>query len=157
MSIKPAFTKEHKIAIPFAEHYPDTLAICCSDGRYIEMVGKYLEERGVARHDLIALPGGPAVLCRETASAGESMHSRDAFDFLVESHRTKTVLLIAHRHCGYYGRRLGSCEEERQILDLRRSRERILLTHGKLDVQLFLAIPDEVHATHGFVMRSIHA
>lgn len=129
------------IQIPYANDYPDILAICCSDGRYIEAIGRFLEEQQVPRHDLLALPGGPAALCRATGSYNETSVLMDAFDLLVRSHKTRRVILIAHEHCGYYRHRLRASEENRQVKDLEQARERILLSHRQLAVRLCFARP----------------
>jgi len=144
----------HKIPLAYSPKYLDVLAVCCSDGRYIEAVGKFLDAKGVPQHDLLAFPGGPGTLCRDTASYAECSGMLDAFDFLVESHKTREVLLIAHEHCGYYARRLGVCEEARQVRDLQRVHTRIRDNHPKVKISLYFAHPQK-DAKLGFAFEEI--
>lgn len=140
---------------PFESVKPDVLAICCSDGRYIRAIEHFLFARKIDCHDLICFPGGPARFCHETASIFEVSFSNEALDFLVRSHETQTMVLIAHENCSYYVSRFGSCEPERQADDMRRARWRILERHPKIEIQLFLARPKTGKKNDGFAIEEV--
>lgn len=146
----------HDIAIPFEAAYADVLAVCCSDGRFIEAVGRFLEDRDVARHDLLAWPGGPGMLCAGTAGVYERKVATDALDFLVESHHTRRLILIGHDHCAYYRRRWNEANSKRPIDDLSRVRAAILSRHTHLAVEMYFARRQEGAAV-GFQLEQIGA
>jgi hypothetical protein len=148
------YKQSHPVPTPFSHTYLDVLAVCCSDGRYIEAVNTFLESRGIPKHDLLAFPGGPGHLCRDTASYSECADMLDAFDFLVSSHKTREILLIAHEHCGYYAKRLGQSEEARQCRDMLRVRTRILDSHRNVSVLMFFARP-HLEAEIGFTFEEL--
>jgi hypothetical protein len=145
----------HHIPIPFDPAYPRVLAVCCSDGRYIEAVGRFLAGQGVVRHDLLALPGGPGVLCQQTASAYQRMVAAEAFEFLVDAHRTERLILIGHHHCGYYKQRLGRADEPRQMEDLCRVREAVVKRRPALAVELYFARPAGDDPAGGFSLDEV--
>jgi len=145
----------HKVKYPFDEQKPSTLAICCSDGRYIRAIEQFLFTQGVDSHDLLCLPGGPARICHECASIFEVSVAMEGIDYLVEAHQTRTVLLVAHADCGFYKKRFGECVEDRQKTDLKRARERILERHSGLKVAGYLAGPASAKKEDGFTMQEI--
>jgi len=147
--------RTHTVKCPFDPRKPATLAICCSDGRYIRAIEQFLFSQGVDDHDLICLPGGPARICHECASIFEVSVAMEGIDYLVESHATQSVLLLAHDDCGFYKKRFGECDSERQKTDLLRARERILERHSKLKVAAYLARPASGKKQDGFILQEI--
>jgi hypothetical protein len=149
--------KSHHLNVAFHDDYPRELVVCCSDGRYVEAVGEFLARQGIARHDLIGCPGGPAAFCPRVASVYEYRVHEAAFDFLVRSHQTRRVLLIAHLQCGYYLQRFGQALPDQQRDDLRQVRERILDRHPALAVELYFARPAGDGEAVGMVLDEVPA
>lgn len=106
----------------FKEEHPDTLVIQCSDGRFSKPVFELLRNCGCLRYDVMAMPGGPALLDMVGASITESEACRAGTSFLIRGHRTTTIHLIAHAECGYYQSRFGgmnkSALQDKQIEDM---------------------------------------
>ena len=146
----------HKVKYPFDAQKPETLVICCSDGRYIRAIEQFLFAQGVDNHDLMCLPGGPARVCHECASIFEVSVAMEGIDYLVESHQTSSVVLLAHSDCGFYKKRFGECDPERQKTDLKRARERILQRHPNLKVAAYLAGPASGNKEDGFIMQDVN-
>jgi len=91
----------------FKEDHPDTLVIQCSDGRFSKPIFELLRNSGCQRYDVMAMPGGPALLDMVGASIIESEACRSGTSFLVKGHKINTIHLIAHAGCGYYQYRFG--------------------------------------------------
>jgi carbonic anhydrase len=109
---------------------PDTLVVCCSDGRYRPHIAEYIGQWSEAdTTDIYALPGGAAAFDFLGASVMEAHALEAGFRFLVERHLIKNVYLIAHQNCGYYqvprGFNTHLSNYERQLEDLRRACGRI--------------------------------
>ena len=90
---------------PFDASHPPALAIYCSDGRFTNAVESLARTSGHERVDTLTLPGGPALLCPAAANLSEVDTVARAAQFLIEGHRTRHVLLVAHQGCGYYRKR----------------------------------------------------
>ena len=88
----------------FENAHPPTLAIYCSDGRFTRLVEELGANLGHARMDTLTIPGGPGVLAGGNRIGGfaEAHSFRKAAHFLIRSHATKDVILVAHEGCGYY-------------------------------------------------------
>ena len=106
----------------FKEEHPDTLVIQCSDGRFSKPVFELLKNCGCLRYDVMAMPGGPALLDMVGASITESEACRAGTSFLVRGHRISTIHLIAHAGCGYYQSRFGGMGQkalqDKQVEDM---------------------------------------
>lgn len=106
----------------FKEEHPDTLVIQCSDGRFSKPVFELLKNCGCQRYDVMAMPGGPALLDMVGASITESEACRAGTSFLVKGHRITSIHLIAHAGCGYYQSRFGgmgkNALQDKQIEDM---------------------------------------
>lgn len=139
----------------FDAHHPEELAICCSDGRYIRALEEYLGAKGIDGHDLMALPGGVAQLCRESSSYTSVSVYNDALDFLMRSHRTQHVVLVAHADCGYYRSYFGRAERSRQEDDLRRLALRLRDRSRELRITAVFASPNPDTRAGGFVFEDV--
>ena len=117
-----AFLKSLK---QFDEKHPDVLVIQCSDGRYTSIVSELMQSNGIARYDVMAMPGGPALLDMASASILQSEACRAGTSFLIKGHNTRRIWLLAHSECGYYRYNLNGMPQEtiaeRQINDLQRA------------------------------------
>jgi carbonic anhydrase len=133
----------------FQPQHPTALAVYCSDGRFTAAVEELLASLGHRRLDTLTLPGGPGLFSHWTAHHGEAYTLKQAARFLIESHRTQNVVLVAHHGCGYYRARYpdqGDTEnEERARRDLQAAREALREIQPSLQVDVFFARPSEGH------------
>lgn len=82
-------------------------AVYCSDGRVGEHFDDFLQNGlNLPRYDRVSLPGGPACLAGHTQAVLEEQGIVDELKFLVEVHKLKKVILIAHQACAFYTARL---------------------------------------------------
>jgi carbonic anhydrase len=116
---------ELSTSLKFDEKHPDVLVIQCSDGRYTSIVSELMQSNGIARYDVMAMPGGPALLDMASASILQSEACRAGTSFLIKGHNTKRIWLLAHSECGYYRYNLNGMPRDtivgRQINDLQRA------------------------------------
>ena len=92
-------------------------AVYCSDGRMGEHFDDFLQNGlGLPRYDRVALPGGPACLAGHPQAHLEEKGVVDELQFLVEVHRLKRVVLIAHQACAFYATRLELKEPRLELL-----------------------------------------
>lgn len=118
----------------------DTLVVHCSDGRFAGPCDRFAQRRfELSRYDRLVVPGGAAWLADPERLSCEAPASRSALEMLVELHRLRRVVMIAHADCAFYQNRLGIPPERciwRQRADMLRVgrwlRERYprLLTSG---------------------------
>lgn len=129
----PAFVPEH----------PTTLTFHCSDGRFTAAVEWLMRQERVSRYDIVAMPGGPALLDMAGATILEAEASRAGMSFLIQGHRIRQAYLIAHAGCGFYDKRLaGRAPEkilERQVLDLQVAAAWLRRVHPTVAVHAFMA------------------
>ncbi len=144
-----------RVRYRFDPHHPEVAAICCSDGRYIRALEEYLAARNIDGHDLMALPGGAAQLCRESASYTSVSVYTDALDFLMRSHHTAHVVLAAHADCGYYRSYFGRADRSRQEDDLRRVASSLRDRMRGLRVEAVFASPAPDDQGGGFVFEDV--
>lgn len=123
------------VAVPFRDEPAGTIVVSCCDGRYIDAVEKLLEDRGVPNHDLITYPGGPAHL-DPFSTFLEHQALSDALDFMVHAHKSRTIMLIAHKDCAFYKLKYGTCERARQERDLQVAARHVRGRHRGVDVLL---------------------
>jgi hypothetical protein len=92
-------------------------AIYCSDGRLGEHFDDFLENGlKLPRYDRVTLPGGPACLAGHPQAHLEEQGVMDELKFLVEVHRLKRVVLLAHQGCAFYGSRLALQEPRLELV-----------------------------------------
>jgi hypothetical protein len=96
---------------PWVQDRPETLVICCSDGRWHAQVEQFVRTAISQRADMYAVPGGPACLnARHGSALAET--TQHALQFLVKQHRVETIWLISHENCAFYGSRYGAMSAE---------------------------------------------
>ena len=126
--------------------YPDALAVYCSDGRFTRAVDELLEKLGHPRLDTLTIPGGPGLLNHRTSGYSDCDTFTHSAEFLIREHTIKTVVLLAHRGCGFYGRKFPDLSpeeiEQRQLADLRLAMREMTETHPRLRAFAFIAVPD---------------
>ena len=107
---------------PFTHERIGAVAIYCSDGRFGEAFDDFLHNQlGLPHYDLLAVPGGAAALAGHLAAYREEEALVEQLRFLIANHGLERVVLIAHRNCGFYLRKLHLSEEglrTRQEADL---------------------------------------
>lgn len=92
-------------------------AMYCSDGRVGEQFDDFLQNGlGLPRYDRIALPGGPACLAGHPQVQLEEQGVVDELRFLVDVHKLKKIVLIAHQGCAFYATRLELKEPRMELL-----------------------------------------
>lgn len=104
---------------------PESLVVCCSDGRWHEQVEEFIRSQVSERPDVYAVPGGAACFYWWNSSFEESRVLEKAFRFLAEHHQIRCVWLIAHEDCAYYKAQCGYLDVDqlrtRQEEDLERA------------------------------------
>lgn len=92
-------------------------ALYCSDGRVGEHFDDFLHSGlGLPRYDRVSLPGGPACLAGHPEATLEEKGVVDELRFLVDVHKLKRVVLIAHQSCAFYGTRLDLKEPRLEMV-----------------------------------------
>ncbi len=92
-------------------------AVYCSDGRVGEHFDDFLQN-GLAlpRYDRVCLPGGPACLAGYPQAHLEEQGILDELAFLVEVHKLRRIVLIAHQGCAFYSTRLELREARLELV-----------------------------------------
>jgi len=122
---------------------PEALVICCSDGRWHGQIEEFVRAQVSERADLMALPGGPAILNRWTSSFEEAKTAQQALEFLCAHHTLSSAWLIAHQDCAYYAARYGPLDPayqlRRQFEDLEKSAAVLRQIKSDLAIHLVFA------------------
>jgi hypothetical protein len=122
---------------------PQTLVVCCSDGRFHAPIADFVDHLVSDRADLLALPGGPAVLDPWNSSFDEARVFEQSLRLFLAHHDLRHACLIAHDGCSYYREKhpgLSARELlERQVADLRRGAALLRERAPGLAVRLVLA------------------
>jgi hypothetical protein len=124
---------------PWSSARPESLVVCCSDGRWHQHVEEFVCEQVSTRSDMYAVPGGPAGFSIWSSSFDESKVTERSFRFLADHHELEAVWLIAHQDCAYYRIKYGPLDDDfifrRQCEDLDRAAETILRWYPRLLVR----------------------
>jgi len=127
----------------FDPRRPETIVVCCSDGRYRTSIAEFLSSRVSELPDIYAVPGGPAHIDAWASSFDHARVFESSLELLMASHDLRSAWLIAHEGCAFYRHRHGALASEairaRQVTDLRRARVLLLERHPKLAVHLVYA------------------
>lgn len=100
-------TQAYESRIPYEAARIGAAAVYCSDGRVGEHFDDFLHGGlKLPRYDRVALPGGPACLAGHPQAHLEEQGVVDELKFLVEVHKLRRVVLIAHQGCAFYRTRL---------------------------------------------------
>lgn len=68
------------------------------------------------RYDRVSLPGGPACLAGHPEAHLEEQGVVDELRFLVDVHKLKRLVLIAHQGCAFYATRLELTEPRLELV-----------------------------------------
>jgi hypothetical protein len=122
---------------------PQSLVVCCSDGRYHPHLEEFMVARVSERPDLLALPGGPAAIDAWASSFDHARVFEESLELLLSSHDLHGLWLVAHEGCSYYRKKHPGVEggrlRERQLDDLRRARSLLHERRPGLAVHLIYA------------------
>jgi hypothetical protein len=128
---------------PWSAERPETLVVCCSDGRWHAQMVEFVHNEVSQRADLYAVPGGPAVLDPWNSSFDEARAFEASMRLFAGHHNITGVWLIAHEGCAWYATKHPHFEpreiRQRQIEDLRRARELLLERYPAYEVRLIFA------------------
>lgn len=103
-----ACMKKYESPIKYEVSRIHAAALYCSDGRMGEHFDDFLQNGlNLPRYDRVSLPGGPACLAGHPEVHVEEQGVVDELQFLVEVHKLKRVVLIAHEGCAMYITRLA--------------------------------------------------
>jgi carbonic anhydrase len=131
------------MGLAFDPQHPSALAVYCSDGRFTRAVEALLRKLGHDRLDTMTLPGGPALLNHGPADLSEVFIFSRATRFLIEAHKIKHAVLLAHQNCGFYRARFGRLGDDRiltiQIEHLQAAARALTRQHPELTVACYYA------------------
>ncbi|MBX3317193.1 MAG: hypothetical protein KF902_10075 [Phycisphaeraceae bacterium] len=116
-SLSPHPSPSYVSSIPYESTRIHAAAIYCSDGRLGEHFDDLLQQGlGLPRYDRVTLPGGPACLAGHPQATLEEKGVIDELQFLVEVHKLKRVVLLAHQGCAFYSTRIGLKEPRLELV-----------------------------------------
>jgi hypothetical protein len=122
---------------------PETLVVCCSDGRWHAPILEFVRHSVSDRADLYAVPGGPAAFDPWNSSFEEARVLDQAMRMFAQYHALQSIWLIQHADCAYYRMKHPHYDtpglEARQVTDLRRAAEVIRATQPHLNVLAIVA------------------
>lgn len=128
---------------------PETLVVCCSDGRWHAPITEFVDHEVSDRADMYAVPGGPAAFDPWNSSFEESRVLYRAFHLFEERHDLRSVWLIQHAGCAYYRvKHPGQSDAwilDRQVRDLRRAAQCVRGRNSRLEVRALMAT---LHGSH---------
>ena len=126
--------------VPWDPDRPKVLVVCCSDGRFHGPIVDFVDHEVSDRADLLALPGGPAVVDPWNSSFDEARVFHAALGLFEAHHDLHEAWLLAHERCSYYRLRHPTATpfelEARQLEDLRRAAAILRERAPRLDVRL---------------------
>ncbi|MCY2960543.1 MAG: hypothetical protein NTY35_10300 [Planctomycetota bacterium] len=125
---------------PWDPTRPQVLVVCCSDGRFHAPIVEFVDNQVSDRADMLAVPGGPAILDPWNSSFDEARVFESALRLFLEHHDLRQAWLIAHENCSYYRIKHPGLDpralEQRQRQDLRRGAEVLRERAARLEPQL---------------------
>jgi hypothetical protein len=108
---------QYESRLKYDEKRIHAAAIYCSDGRLGEHFDDLLQQGlQLPRYDRVTLPGGPACLAGHPQAHLEEQGVVDELHFLVEVHKLKRIILIAHQGCAFYSNRLELKEPRLELV-----------------------------------------
>ena len=132
----------------------DTLVVRCSDHRLRTHFEELLQDGLGLRpnsYDLLVVPGGPQFLFADDLVMPKyAWAGNNWLKFLVENHRLKKIIFLAHYGCGWYkflnsGEHALDILKEKQLADLRKIPEKIKRILPHVEIKMFYAQPHEEH------------
>lgn len=140
---KEALLKNYESSLAYEASRIHAAALYCSDGRVGEHFDDFLQNGlGLPRYDRLCLPGGPACVAGHPQAHLEEQGVVDELHFLVEAHKIKRVVLIAHQGCAFYASRLELKEPRLELVqraDLVRSAAFVHRVTGLANIEAYFA------------------
>lgn len=131
--------KDYTAHMSWSPERPETLVVCCSDGRWHAHVEEFVHHEVSERADLFAVPGGPACIDPWTSNFDEARVFEAAMRLFTTFHETRAVWLIAHEGCAYYKSKHPHMDDralrKKQEEDLQRAREILIAKHPEIRVR----------------------
>jgi len=107
----------YRSTIPYERARIHAAAIYCSDGRMGEPFDDFLQGGlKLPRYDRVALPGGPACLADHQQAHVQTQGVVDELKFLIEVHKLRRIVLLAHEGCAFYATRLELKDRRLELL-----------------------------------------
>ena len=127
------------------EERPDTLVICCSDGRWRRHIEQFVSDclGGEQHADILAVPGGVEPLTLFDLLPKDFSFLRRRVEGLVGAHGTTRIVTIAHQDCAWYKlHTIGPIRfdlRQRQLSDLKRAAARLRQMFPEVAVETWFA------------------
>ena len=145
----------YKSPLPWDPERPNTVIICCVDGRWFSHFEEFARTRLKAgsRTDYLAVPGGIEPMTLFDLVPKDFNFFRRRIEGLVASHGTRRIIAIAHQDCAWYQtRKIGPLPIDlraRQISDLKRAGARLREMFPSVAIETYFAglsgaIPEKV-------------
>jgi hypothetical protein len=146
-------TLVYQSEIVWSAERPDSLVVCCSDGRLQMSIDDFLHEHlGIFYYDRLYAPGGPGALSDVGSQLMRTDHYRTDLQLLLKAHSFSQVILIFHgaaidgpsdSMCAYYRKMMpdSSREEilERQHQDMEDVSNYLHGLRANLEIKAFRA------------------
>lgn len=133
----------YRAVTPWSPARPETLVVCCSDGRWHAQMTEFVHVEVSDRADLYCVPGGPAVLDPWNSTFDEARVFEQSMRLFAEHHQISGIWLIAHQGCAWYKLKHPHFDApailKRQLSDLRRGKQILLERHPNYEVRLIFA------------------
>jgi hypothetical protein len=141
--VKSPTPQSYVSSLPYEAARVYAAAVYCSDGRIGDHVDDFLHHGlGLPRYDRVACPGGPVALSGRFQAFWDARGAEEQLRFLAQVHDVRTVVLIAHANCAYYGTRLSIPAdrlEAEQRDDLRKATVAVHRLMPNADVRRYFA------------------
>ena len=130
---------------PWDGSRPDTLVVCCADGRWSAAIQEFLAAHlGTTCHaDIISVPGGIEPLTLMDVVPKDFSFLRRRLEALVQGHGTRRLVAIAHEDCSWYRvHKIGPVTLDlraRQVADLARATARLCELFPQVAVETYYA------------------
>jgi Putative carbonic anhydrase len=136
---------EYRSQFPWVAEPSRVLVIACSDGRWRAQTLDFVtNELGLDAHfHMVEVPGGVEPLTLLDLVPKDFNFLRRRVDMLVQLHRIRRIILVAHQDCGWYlQRKIGPMRVDlrsRQLADLKHVRARARDLFGDVAVETYYA------------------
>lgn len=138
-------SKPYIVRSPWQDQYDHVLVLACSDGRYVQAIAEFIQERFDTVGDRLYVPGGPAAVM---LGAGAWFYAvQPMLKLLCGAHGTKHIIAIGHGDCAAYRMKFPNEDfarlAERQLADLRKLPETLARLAPGVLVDVFFAEPKD--------------
>jgi hypothetical protein len=137
--------KRYEASVAWDGSRPDTLIVCCSDGRWSAAIQEFaVRHLGTHTHaDIVSVPGGIEPLTLVDLVPKDFNFLRRRLEALVAGHGTTRIVAIAHEDCSWYRvHKIGPVTLDlraRQVADLARATARLCELFPQVAVETYYA------------------